>query len=250
MQYVAITAADPLATVTLSRGKVNAVNQSVVNELRSAFERLESAPDTRAVILTGRGSFFSFGFDVPELYDLPPDDFTAFLRSFADLCRCLFAFPKPVVAAINGHAVAGGCILATVCDRRIMVPGKARLALNELTFGSTIFQTAIELMRYWVGSRTAEDVIFSGRMFSAEQARAIGLVDTVAGPEQLLPLAAEAASALVSHNPESFAHAKSILRQPVLETMAARDEASIKRFVEIWYSPAVRELLKGITIRG
>ncbi|HOD65390.1 MAG TPA: enoyl-CoA hydratase/isomerase family protein [candidate division Zixibacteria bacterium] len=262
MDTVDITTSGSLAVVTLQRGKVNAVNGDLVDRLRAAFRDLEADPAIRSVILTGRGSFFSFGLDVPELYDLPPDDFAAFLRNFTDLCRGLFLFPKPLVAAINGHAIAGGCILATACDRRVMATGKPRISLNELTFGSTVFQTAVELMRYWIGSRHAEEVLFGGRMYTAEEARAIGLVDLAAAPERPGPsvgnrsaasefeaVAFGEAARLGEISPDAFAQAKSMLRRPVIDLIVAREEATIKRFVEIWYTPEIRASLRRITIR-
>jgi 3,2-trans-enoyl-CoA isomerase len=250
MSYVRVTTSESLAVVRLERGKVNAINEAVVDELRSAFGRLLADPAVRAVVLTGTRPFFSFGFDIPELYDYPREEFTSFLRKFTNFTRHLFVYPRPIVAAINGHAVAGGCILATACDHRVMVSGKAKISLNELTFGSTIFQSAIELMRYWVGSRSAEVIVFGGGMYSAEQARDLGLIDTVTDADSLSDLAAELAERLCGRNPEAFAHAKSMLRQPIIDRILKYEEQSIKKFVDIWYSDRVRENLQKITIRN
>ena len=107
-----------IATVRLERGKVNALNEQVVDELSSCLRGLESDPTVRGVLLTGTGKFFSFGFDIPEFLGAQREEFTGYLRKFTTLYRELFVHPRPVVAALNGHAVAGGCMLATACDVR------------------------------------------------------------------------------------------------------------------------------------
>ena len=102
-----------------------------MDELRHVFDELAEDPAVRAVVLSGRGSFFSFGWDVPEFLSWPRERFTGFLESFTTLYLSMFQFPKPLVCAINGHAIAGGCMLAMACDERLMVTGRARIALTK-----------------------------------------------------------------------------------------------------------------------
>ncbi|MHB8879566.1 MAG: enoyl-CoA hydratase/isomerase family protein, partial [Myxococcaceae bacterium] len=143
MEHVTLKAIGAVAEVTLGRGKVNALDERLVDELADAFRALEADPAVRAVVLTGRGAFFSFGFDVPHLVRYSKEEFIAhWLERFTGLYRQLFSFPKPLVAALNGHTVAGGCMLALTADLRLMVPGTAKIALNELTFGSSVFAGA------------------------------------------------------------------------------------------------------------
>ena len=91
------------------------------------------------------------------------------MSNFIDLYRVLFSFPKPLVAAINGHAVAGGCMLANACDHRVMASGRAKISLNEVTFGATLPAGSAEMLAYWVGSRHAEALALSGRMVDASE---------------------------------------------------------------------------------
>ena len=241
---------DGIATITLQRGKVNALNEQLVDELHHRLERLEKDSAVRSVIFTGRGKFFSFGLDIPELYDYSRESFAEFLRKFTGLYTRLFVFPKPVIAAINGHAIAGGCMLASACDFRLMVTGKAKISLNEITFGSSVFAGSVEMLKYVVGSRNAEHVLYSGAMFTAEEAAGFGLVDKVVTEETLESEARKIAVEMAGKSPDAFRSVKMLLRGPVAKVMEASEAASIREFVDIWYSPATREKVKNIQIHG
>jgi enoyl-CoA hydratase/carnithine racemase len=238
-----------VSILTLARGKVNALDEPMVDGLREQLRRLEHDPAVRAVVLAGQGSFFSFGFDVPVLYDYAPDDFMRFLGKFSDLYRSLFAFPKPLVAAITGHAVAGGCMLATTADCRVMATGRARISLNEVTFGASLFAGSIEVLTHLVGQRRAEAVALAGAMYSAEDAQAIGLVDEAIPPQAVVPRAVEIATDRASRDAVAYAAIKQLLRGPVAERINFCEAGSLQRFLEIWYSPSTREQLKKIQIR-
>jgi enoyl-CoA hydratase len=244
-----ITRRDGIATLTLHRGKVNALNAELVAELHTAFSALETETPTHAVILTGHGKFFSFGLDVPELFPLPPEAFARFLGDFTGLYTRIYGFPKPVLAAVNGHAIAGGCMLALACDRRLMVAEGARIGLNEITFGSSVFAGSVEMLRALVGPPRAEQVLFSGAMYPAADALALGLVDRVLPAADLLPAVLEEAHALAECSSAAYGHVKRMLRGPVLEAMRLREAESIREFVGVWYSEPTRDLLSRIEIR-
>ena len=160
----------------------------------------------------------------------------------------MFLYPKPLVAALNGHAIAGGCMLALACDGRVMAAGKAKIALNEITFGSTIFAGSTEMLRFWVGSAAATKILCSGAMFPAEEAQRLGLVDEVQPEAAVLDRARQVASDLASRSASAFASIKSLLRRPAVEEMRRREQESLREFVEIWYSAATRERLREIRI--
>jgi len=239
-----------VSILTMARGKVNALDEAMVDTLREALQSLERDSRVRAVALAGQGSFFSFGFDVPALYDYPPGDFMRFLGKFTGLYISLFTFPKPLVAALNGHAVAGGCMLATTADYRVMASGKARISLNEVTFGASLFAGSVEMLVHAVGQRRAEAIALEGAMFPAEAAHAIGLVDEVVPPEVVVARAVEIAARMAARDAVAYASIKRLLRGPAAERIRLSEEDSLKRFVEIWYSPTTRELLKSIQIRA
>jgi len=248
MSHVILTQEDGVATVCLARGKVNALNGDVIQDLADTFRDLEADDGVRAVILTGSGKFFSFGFDIPEFLNYPRTEFTKYLDSFSKFSSYLFQFPKPVVAALNGHTVAGGCMLAIACDHRMMVGGKAKIALNEIGFGSSVFAGSVEMLRYCIGSNNAEDVLFSGKMYTAEEARQIGLIDDITPVEQLKGESERVAREYADKDPRAFAGIKNLLRKPVVESFAGRETDSIREFVEIWYSESTWKNLEMIKI--
>ncbi len=236
MDFIEVQKSDGIATLMLRRGKVNAINGALVDELRKALKSLEDDPEAGSIILTGSGRFFSFGFDVPEFLLFEREDFREYLISFTDLYAYLFLYPKPVVAALNGHTIAGGCMLALACDHRIMASGRARISLNEINFGASVFAGATEMLRFWAGSANANHILFSGAMYSAEEAKGLGLVHEVVTPDALIDSARKVASGLASKYPPAFATIKSVLRKSIIEEMKRRERGSIQEFVDIWYS--------------
>lgn len=238
-----------VAVLSLHRGKVNALNEDVTHDLLHRFEALAVDASVRAVVLTGRGKFFSFGLDVPELYHLSREQFTRFVEMFTELYTTVYVYPKPVIAALNGHAIAGGCMVALACDRRLMAEGKGKIGLNEVTFGSSVFAGSVEMLRACVGERNAERVLLSGEMLGGDGALALGLIDRIVPAADLLPLALEEARVMAGGDRHAFAELKRLLREPIAEAMRSREAGSIREFVRIWYSETTRKQLKGIEIR-
>lgn len=248
MEFVQLQKRDGIATLTLARGKVNAINGPVVDQMHERLRSLEHDPEAKAVVLTGAGRFFSFGFDVPEFLSFDKAQFTQFLTRFTDLHTHLFLYPKPVVAALNGHTIAGGCMLALACDLRVMAAGKGKISLNELCFGASVFAGITEMLRFAVGSANAAKVLYSGSMYSAEEAKSIGLVDEVMAEQDLIGAAFKTASTLGSKYPPAFAGIKSLLRKTVAEDITRRQSDSIREFVDIWYSEHTWANLQNIKI--
>lgn len=248
MTFVSVSEDGGVATVLLTRGKVNALTEAVIDQLRDSFHDLSSDRRVRALILTGSGKFFSFGFDIPHFMDHSKEDFTRYLSKFTDFYTELFVFPKPVIAALNGHTIAGGCMIATACDYRIMVTGKPRISLNEITFRSSVFAGSVDMLKACVGPQNAESILYSGGMYSAEQALDLGLVHQVSTQEDLLSDAKRVAENLANNSGRAFQSIKHLLRRPVAEEMKKKERQSILEFVEIWYSPETREQIEKIII--
>ena len=248
MSFIEISQHGNIATVTLERGKVNALNEPMVEEVTATFQSLEKDAAVKSLILTAKGKFFSFGFDVPEFLGYPKKDFVKYLEKFADLYTYVFQFPKPVVAALNGHTIAGGCMLATACDYRLMVSEKAKISLNEITFGSSVFAGTVEMLKFCVGTKNAQSILYTGVMYSAEEAFHMGLVDQVTTKDKLVEAATKVAQELAKINPSAFRSIKTLLRKPVVEEMLKGDKDSLVEMADIWYSETTWDKLKEIKI--
>jgi len=249
MSHVRAGRSAEIGIVTLERGKVNALNLDAVRELSGCFGRLEQDESVRAVVLTGAGNFFSFGFDIPEFLGFTKGAFVDYLTAFTDLYTQIFLFPKPVVAAVNGHAVAGGCMIATACDIRIMASGKGKISLNEITFGASVFAGSVAMLKHLVGGRNSERILYSGEMFHAGEAKRLGLVEEVASPEDLMARAEAHARRLATSDAVAFASIKKLIRGPIAAEMRRREGDSIREFADIWYSEATWKRLEKIEIR-
>jgi Delta3-Delta2-enoyl-CoA isomerase len=127
MNTIKLEIAGDKAIIRLDRGKVNAINAEVIHELTQVILELKANEQVRGAILTGKGEFFSAGLDVVELYGYDEEQILNFWRDYDRLLRLMIAFPKPLVAAINGHCSAGGCLLTLGCDYRVMASGNYRI---------------------------------------------------------------------------------------------------------------------------
>jgi len=244
MQHLTSERSEGITTVRLNRGKVNALNESVVDELTACFREIAEDREAKAVILTGTGKFFTFGFDIPEFMGYGRKDFLRYLTKFTDFYHDLFLFPKPVVAALNGHTIAGGCMIAIACDYRIMVSGKARISLNEINFGSSLFAGSVDMIKLWMGQKNAETAVYTGAMYSAEEACRLGLVHQVAAEDGFETDALEVARQFAAKDNAPFRSIKRLLRNPVAADIRKRERDSLLEFVDIWYSEDTWSKLK------
>lgn len=250
MSFLIKSVSQNVATLTLNRGKVNPINEELADELTGCLDEYSEDPTVKAVIITGNPVFFSFGLDIPEFLGYTKQDFTRFVGKFAELYTRLFLFRKPVIAALSGHTIAGGFMLATCCDYRIMVTGKARISLNEITFGSSLFPGSAEMLRYCVGRRKAEVIAMTGAMYSAEEAIAMGLVDQACESANLMESAEKIAQDFVSRYGPAFESIKKLLRTDTGDLMRIKDERYREEMIDIWYSKETWERLKQIRIHG
>ena len=222
----------------------NALSLDLLNELAETLQRLRNDPGCHGIVLGSTNSkFFSIGFDLPHLYGLPREEFEIFYRRFNEVCLELYTMPKPTVAAITGHAIAGGCILALCCDYRIIADGRKLIGLNEVKLGVPVPFLADCVLRSLVGTRTARDIMEIGEFYPADDALKIGLVDQMLPFEQVLPAAVEKTQTLGSSPQKAFAMVKRNRAKPIeAEVLSCLDEKT-KDFVECWFSGEARDRL-------
>jgi len=250
MDFVRLSTNDGIAEVRLKRGKVNALNEQAVEEIGGCFQRMAADRGIRAVIVTADGPFFSFGFDIPEFLSYSKGSFLSYVEKFTSLYTYLFTYPKPVVAALNGHAIAAGCMLALACDYRIMVSGKAKIGLNEITFGSSLFAGSVAMLKLLVGGKNAHAVVCDGTMYPAQAAADLGMIDQVSSDANLLADARGVAQRLAAKDPAAFRSVKGLLRSPVADEMVRNEKQSVREFVDIWYSESTWKNLQAIKIHS
>jgi len=250
MNFLEIDREDGIATVTLVHGKVNAINERMVDELHECLTDLEQDRGISGMILTGRGKFFSFGLDIPELFEYSRDRFRTFLEKFTALYTRMFLFRKPMVAAINGHAIAGGCMLTLPADYRIMASGKGRIALNEINLGSSVFAGSVAMLKQCTGVKSATKILKSGALFSAESAFEMKLVDKVVEPEDLYEEVQNKVYEFAEKDANAYGSIKRLIREPVAEQMIRYEPGSLDEFIDIWYSDNTREKLRQVEIRS
>jgi enoyl-CoA hydratase len=229
---------DGIAVLTLNHGPVNALDLEL---LTAVPETLAAVADARAVVLTGSGRSFSAGVDLKRIVDGGPPYVEEFLSALSLAMIALFDHPKPVVAAVNGHALAGGCVLAAACDLRLMSGGTIGLA--ELAAGVPFPTVPLEIMRHAVGPALDAMVLGAGRM-TPDQATSIGLVHEVVEPDQLLAAALRRADGLCGAPPDVYALAKHQLHRPARERIDADRPSDDPRVLEIWSSERTSQTLR------
>lgn len=249
MEFLKKTIEDRIATVTFQREKVNPINEDVVREMHECFDSLIAADAVHAVIFTAEGAFFSYGLDVPTFVTYAKEDFIRFTALFAELYWKLFMYPKPLIAAINGHAAGGGCILATACDYRIMVSGQASIGLPEINFGSSLFPGSVEMIKHCMGERRAELACYTGALYPAEKAKELGLVDKVTTPESLMDAARKKALEYAGRPAAAFQSIKKLSRGDAYDRMKRKDPLYRDELVDIWYSEETWKMLQGLKIQ-
>lgn len=224
-----------IAVLTMAYGKANALDIDFLYAVVAQFDKLRDAPE-RAVVLTGQGGMFSAGVNLLKLGDGGVDYVRRFLPALHRLYETIFFFPKPVIAAVNGHAIAGGCVLQCCADKRIAAAGSARIGVTELLVGVPFPPMAFEVMRFSTAPQYFADGILSGATFTPDVALTRGLIDQIVEPSELLDRALAAAETFAALPPATFALTKQQLRQNVTDAMerhGARVEAAS---TEIWTS--------------
>jgi len=222
-----------VAVLTMVHGKANALDVEFCNALADRFDALRSDA-AKAVILTAEGKIFSAGVDLKRLSEEGPAYVRRFLPALHRLYEAVFFHPKPVVAALNGHAIAGGCILAACADRRIMAQGTARIGVTELLVGVPFPALAFEVVRSVVPERFLAEVTYSGATYDTDMALERGWIDEVVESEDLLEDALAVVEELAELSPAAFALTKQQLRAPVRERLDKSGAATEAAVTEIW----------------
>ena len=212
-----------VAVVTMTTNPVNAQNRAFFADLHEAFDRLERDHGESPVVLTGTGARFSAGLDLAEHFPLfagDPASVRSWFRDYRATNMRLFTYPRPTVAAVNGHAFAGGLITAAVCDHRVAVADGARFGLNEVPIGIPMPAVYVRLLSYAWGEPIAARTCLLGEIFSSVQAHDMGMVHELAPTEQVLDRAVAVAELTPEDCLEQYAFTKRATQAAALRDIA------------------------------
>ena len=215
---VSYDSADGVATVRLDDGKANALAVPVLEALHAALDRAEG--EGAAVLLTGRDGMFSAGFDL-KTFAVGGRELVRMLELGAKLMERILGFPRPVVIAASGHAMAAGAFLLLAADRRIGADGEYRIGLNETQIGLTLPWPVIEIARYRLSRRHLDESVVAARIYGPRDAVDAGYLDDVADPGELLERATAVAAQLGALDARAYRENKERLRGPAVEAVAA-----------------------------
>ncbi len=225
--------ANGITVLQMQHGKANALDVEFCTELKGALQQVESS--SQAVVLTGQENIFSAGVDLVRLMSDGDEYRSALLTALGDMLYAFFVYPKPLIAALNGHAIAGGCILACAADHRIMIQERGRIGVPELTVGVPFPPIALEIMRFATPPQHFRQFVFRGLTYPPDQALAWGLVDELVASETLSERAMICAVELASIPPRSFALTKSQACRPVFEKLQQKWSLDMEaRVKEAW----------------
>lgn len=231
-----------VSTVTLNRpDKRNAISATMIAELQTALDEIEKS-HARVTILTGAGTAFCSGMDLEMLAAIAeqsPAENQEDSRRMAKMLRRVWSFPRPLIAAVNGAALAGGCGIATLCDFTLAVPG-AKFGYTEVKIGFLPALVSVFLIRQ-IGEKHTRDLLLTGRIIDAEEAKGLGLVNEIVPEEKLLTRARELADLLIAASPASLSRAKRLMTSAAAAAVDHDLERAILENARIRCTPDFKE---------
>jgi len=225
--------------LTLDRPPANALDETLLADLAAALAAARDDDHVRALVLTGAGAFFSGGFDLVA----PRRDQEAAraLRAlYRDTHASLLAFPKPTVARLAGHAVAGGLVLVLACDYRLGREGDYRVGLNEVAIGASFPRVALEIVRLRLPHARASELLLGAALYPAAQAVRLGVVDELLPPDTFDATVLRRAERLGAFPREAYAHTKAALVADALARVAAEAPDEEAAGAAVWTTPESR----------
>jgi enoyl-CoA hydratase len=229
---IEVETVEDIAVLRMRHGKANALDIEFCEALAARFNALRA--DAAAVVLTGTDKMFSAGVDLKRLSAGGADYVRAFLPTLHRLYEAVFFHPRPVVAAINGHAVAGGAILACCADRRVMGHESGRIGVTELLVGVPFPALAFEVLRAAVPAEFLAEFAYTGATYVTDDALESGWIDEVAEPRELIEDALAVAQELATLPAAAFAQTKAQIRGPIAERLAVSGEEIDREVTALW----------------
>lgn len=219
----------------------NALDEELVAGLRRELADLRQDGAPALLLESAHPTLFCPGWNLKRLQGAGRDDVSRFLGRFNQLLLDLFSYPGPTVAAIAGHAVAGGCLLALACDVRIMATGAPRIGLAEINLGVPVPAQAIRMVRARLAPSVGDDLLLRGDGYPAPRAVELGVVQKARTPEAVAAAAAAEARTLASRPPAAYRQTKSFTYEATWQAMAAEHSAHDTTFLDSWFDPQTQQ---------
>lgn len=236
-----------LVTARFDKARGNAIDEPFTQELLQVARQLGADADVRGVLLaSAHPKLFSPGLDLVTLLEYDRPAMEGFMRLFAEMVWALYALPKPVVAALGGHALAGGCILALTADFRVLRRGGVQIGLNEVKVGVPLPWSIATLLRASVPPTALTQVALLGRNFADDDALAVGLADQLADADGFEDFCRARLDEFVDKDTASVALTKGYLRDGALREMRARETEEMGPWLDRWFSETTRERIRQI----
>lgn len=237
-----IARVDDVHVVTMTSNKVNAMNDDFFSDLQAAIVELQSA-EALPIVLTGSGRCFCAGLDLRELHDYDRTTLSAFVDRLDETVLAWFTLPRPTVAAVNGHAIAGGCVLALACDLRVAVDREATIGLNEVQVGIPFPAVPLAVTQHTLSAAYVREALLMGALYTPKAAMTRGLVDEIVPAGDVLSRATALARSIAPDSFPAYATLKSHLLAPALASLDTIREQVNREFLDVWFSEAGRRRL-------
>jgi enoyl-CoA hydratase/carnithine racemase len=240
-----------LLELRLERPPANALSPELIGALLEAVRGVSAAGAgaPHALVLSGRPGMFSAGLDVPLFVQLEREPLRAAWRGFFALMEALALAPLPVACALTGHAPAGGCVLALCCHWRVLAEGGSRIGLNEVAVGVRVPGPIWAAARHVLGVRVAERVCTGAELFEPAAALALGLVDELAPPGEVVPRALDWAGKQLALPPATLRNTRALCRAELARAFERLNERELERFLDEWFAPEAQAALHALVER-
>lgn len=236
---------DGLALFRFDKASANAIDPAFVEDLIAATTRVAGDPAVRGVLLcSAHPKVFCPGLDLRVLFEFDRGTMGAFMTRFSAAVVNLYALRKPVVAALSGHAVAGGCVIALACDLRVLKRGGAQIGLNEVKVGVPLPWSVALLLEANVAPTALTRVALLGNNFADEDALAVGLVDALADAEGFEETCLAKLRELCERDAFSYGVTKSYLRARATAAMRELEPELLPEWLDGWFQPSTRDRIQ------
>ena len=247
MSGVRIEKQGPLAVLRLDKARGNAIDETLVDELMAAGTTLEADPAVRGVLLaSAHPKLFCPGLDLVGLLEYDRPSMQRFMGKFAALVWGFYGLRKPVVAAVSGHAIAGGCILALTADHRVLARGGVQIGLNEVRIGVPLPWSVAVLLRATVPPGALARVALLGRNFADDEALQAGLADELADATGFEDFCLKRLEEFAEKDPTGVGTTKAWLRADALREMQKEEGRLSRDWLDAWFSDATRARISEI----